>query len=130
MEEEIKYCIHKEVQYIKREHKAILAVHISMQAFPQDHTKRVKWYNKTHNEPYGVKLLEFIRSVVCGVGAHIQGTWAIIKAGKRLQMFFQRRHTRNYDYMNYCLAYIKAVDYYRRKTPLHPSLVKSKLIKM
>ena len=30
------------------------------------------------------KLLELIRSVVCGVEAHLQGTWGMLKANKLL----------------------------------------------
>ena len=35
--------------------------------------------NKAHNTQYGVKIMEIIKSDICGMEAHLQGTWAIMK---------------------------------------------------
>ena len=35
--------------------------------------KGTKWYNKAHNSQYGIKHLELIIAVICGVDAHLQG---------------------------------------------------------
>ena len=43
---------------------------------------------------------------------------------------FQRINTTNDDGMNEFDAYTKVVEYYERGTPIHPVVVKYKLIKM
>ena len=45
-------------------------------------------------------------------------------------MFFQRINTTNDDYKKYFEAYIKVINSYERKTPIHPGLFRSKLAKM
>ena len=45
-------------------------------------------------------------------------------------MLFQRRNTTNDDYMKDFDDYIKVIDSYRGKTPIHPGLVKSKFTNM
>ena len=82
-----------------------------MQAVPQDQNKITKGYDKSHKAKHGIKLLELIGSVVCDVKAHMQGTWATMKAKKCLYTFFQRRNTTNEKYMKAFEAYIKVIDY-------------------
>ena len=40
--------------------------------------------DKAHNMEDVIKLLDIIRSIVCGVEAHLQGTWSRMKAYKYL----------------------------------------------
>ena len=54
----------------------------------------------------------------------------MMKADKRLYTFFQIRNTINYDYMKKFDVYVKVVESYGGKTPIHPGLVKSKLTNM
>ena len=61
---------------------------------------------------------------------HLQWTWAIIKVDKNLYTFFQRINTTNNEYMKEFEAYIKVIDSYGGKTPIHPGIVKSKLTNM
>ena len=61
--------------------------------------KVTKWYDKACNVQAGIKLLELIRSFVCGVEADLQGTRSVMKADKRLYTFFQRRNTTNDNYL-------------------------------
>ena len=62
---------------------------------PSLKTKRKgkKWYDKACNMQAGIKLLELIRSFVCGVEVNLQGTRSVMKADKCLYTFFQRRNT-------------------------------------
>ena len=53
-----------------------------------------------------------------------------MKPDKRLYTFFQIRNTINYDYMKKFDVYVKVVESYGGKTPIHPGLVKSKLTNM
>ena len=52
------------------------------------------------------------------------------KSGKSIYILSQRRNTTNNDHMKEFEAYIKVIDYYGRKKPIHPGLVKNKLAKM
>ena len=54
----------------------------------------------------------------------------MLKADKRLYMFFRIMKTTNDDNMKEFDAYIKFINYYGGKTPIHPSLVESNLAKM
>ena len=66
---------------------------------PKIKLKGTKGHKKSHNTQDGVKILEIISSVACGIEAHIQGIWAIIKVVKRLYTLFQYSNTTNNDYM-------------------------------
>ena len=68
--------------------------------------------------------------IIYGVEAHIQGTWAMIKSDKRLYTFYQRRNTKNYDYMKQFDAYVKVIEYYGRRKPIHPGPGKANITKM
>ena len=46
--------------------------------------KGSKGYDKVRNVKDCVEILEIIRSVICFMGEYIQGTWAMMKANKRL----------------------------------------------
>ena len=50
--------------------------------------KGTKGYDKAHREKYGIKLLELIRNVSCGVESYLQVIWAMMKADKRLYLLF------------------------------------------
>ena len=53
-----------------------------------------------------------------------------MKADKCLHKFFQIRNTINYDYMKKFDVYVKVVESYGGKKPIHPGLVRSKLTNM
>ena len=92
--------------------------------------ERAKGYDKAHITPDGIKLLEFIMSVVYGVEVHLKGPWAIMKANKRLYMFLHRKNKTKNDCMEFFNAYIKFIKSYVGNITIHPGLVKSKLTKM
>ena len=77
--------------------------------------KVTKGCGKDNNSQDGIKLLDLIRSVVCGMGSRLQVIWAMMKVAKRLHMFFHRRNTTNNDYMKYFEAYIKVIESYGDK---------------
>ena len=53
-----------------------------------------------------------------------------MKENKSLYAFFKIMNATNGDYMKYCDAYIKFIESYIVKTPIHPVLVESKITKM
>ena len=61
--------------------------------------KGTKGYTKAQNKQDGINILEIIRSIVCGMEAHLQGTWDTMKSNKCLYTFFQWRNTTRNDYM-------------------------------
>ena len=54
----------------------------------------------------------------------------MMKADKRLYIYFQVRNTTNYDYMKEFEAYINVIKYYGRIITIRPGLVKAKLAKI
>ena len=79
-----------------------------------------KWYNKALIAQDAMKLLELVRSIVCGVEAYLKVTWAMMKANKCLYTFFHKRNTTNNDYMEYFEAYIMLIELFGVKTSIHP----------
>ena len=61
--------------------------------------KGKRGYDNAHKSQDSIKLPELVRSVVCGVKAHLKGTWYMMKTKKLLYTFFQRRNTTKKDYM-------------------------------
>ena len=53
-----------------------------------------------------------------------------MEADKRLYTFSQRRNTTNNDCMKYFDAYAKVIKSYIGRTPIHPRLVKFKILEM
>ena len=92
--------------------------------------KGTEGHERAHNTQDCIKLLELIMSVDYGVEAHLQGNWATMKSENFLYEFFQKRNRKNYDFMKQFEAYIKVIDSYGGKTPIHPGLVNAKLAKM
>ena len=101
-----------------------------MRYVSQDQPKGIKGYNKVHKAQDGIKTLDIIRGVVCGVEAHLQETWSMMKSNKILYTFFQGSNTIKYDYVKEFEAYIQFLKSYGGKTPIHPVLVKAKLANM
>ena len=87
-------------------------------------------YNNSHNVKDEIKLLDFIRSFVCGAEANLQGTWAIFKANKHLYTLLHRTNVTNNDCTKESNAYIKVIDPYRVQTPIHHGPFKSTITKM
>ena len=67
--------------------------------------------NKFHNPQDGVNILKIIKSVICGIEAHLKGTWYIMKEYKCLYTLLQCRNTPNNDYMKSFDAYIKFIEF-------------------
>ena len=61
--------------------------------------KGAKVYDKSHNAQYSIKLLDVIKSVVCGMEEYMKGTWAMMKSDKLIYIFLHIRNTKNDDYM-------------------------------
>ena len=90
----------------------------------------IKGYDKDHNAQDGMKLLDIINIIACGTETHLQVTWSMMKVNKLIYKIFRRRNTKNDDYMKRFEAYIKVIDSYGGKTPMHHVLVKSNIAKM
>ena len=71
--------------------------------------KGKKGYNKVHNAQDGTKPLNAILIVICGVEAHQQEIWAMMKSNKHLYTFFQNSNMTNDIYVKYPEAYIKVI---------------------
>jgi hypothetical protein len=89
--------------------------------------KGTKGYDEAYKIQDGVKLLELIRSIMCGVRDHLQNVWAMMKSDKHLYTFFQRWNTTNDEYHNEFNAYVKVIESYGGETPIHPGHVDTKL---
>jgi hypothetical protein len=77
--------------------------------------KETKGYDDAYKIQDGVKLLELIRGIMCGVEDHLQNTWAMMKSDKRLYTFFQRWNTTNDEYHDEFNAYVKVIESYGGK---------------
>ena len=66
-------------------------------------------------------------SVFYGVESHLQVTWAVMKDDKYLYTLFQRKNTKNKDYMKEFEDYINVIELYGGKAPIHPASLKASL---
>ena len=92
--------------------------------------KFTKGYDKPHNAQCGIKLMGLIKSFVCGVEEHLQGTWATMNSGKHVYKFVQRRKKKNDDNMKYFDDYVKVIKSYRGRTPIKSRPVNAKIANM